>query len=96
MSPIAPISAAFRPIEPPGVQAASGSDFAKAFGQALANVAETQRAAETAAQEFATGQTGDIAGTMLKVEQASLSLQFLLQIRNHLLDAYQEIQRLAV
>jgi flagellar hook-basal body complex protein FliE len=96
MGPIAPIDAAFRPIEPAGIAAPSGSGFAKALGEALASATEAQRAADGAAEAFATGHTGDVAATMLTVEQASLSLQFLLQIRNRLLEAYQEIQRLAV
>jgi flagellar hook-basal body complex protein FliE len=96
MGPIAPVQVAIRPIEPPDVQPAAGGDFAQTLRDTLAGVVKGQQAAESAAEAFATGRTGDIASTMLTVEQASLTLQFLLQVRTRLIEAYQEIQRLQV
>jgi flagellar hook-basal body complex protein FliE len=40
------------------------------------------------------GETRDVAGTLIAVEKANLSFQLTLQIRNKLLEAYQEIVRM--
>jgi flagellar hook-basal body complex protein FliE len=95
---VAPISSAIRPIEPiapPRVGGTSGN-FADTLKNAIAEVDRTQKAAESAAQDFAAGRTTDVAGTMIAVERATVTFQLMLQIRNRLLEAYQEIQRIQV
>lgn len=95
---IAPIGTAIPPIRP--LVGVTGTDpavsFAATLRDAVAEVAHTQQSAETAAEQFASGRTSDVAGTMIAVERASVTLQLMLQIRNRLLEAYQEIQRLQV
>ena len=44
--------------------------------------------------EFAMGKSHDLHEVMIASEKADLSLKFLLQIRNKLLEAYQEIMRM--
>jgi flagellar hook-basal body complex protein FliE len=98
--PIAPIAAAvIRPIEPGTLKSATGPSaapqgFAEMLKDIVAQAQETQRAAETATTDFATGKTTDVAGTMIAVERASISFSLMLQVRNRLLEAYQEIQRI--
>lgn len=98
---IAPISTApIRPIAPAGTPAgaapAAGGGFADTLKDVVAQVQQTQREADTATQDFATGKTTDVAGTMIAVERASITLSLMLQVRNRLLEAYQEIQRIQV
>ena len=45
-------------------------------------------------QDFAMGKNNNIHEVMIAAEKAGISLKFLLQIRNKLLDAYQEIMRM--
>lgn len=49
--------------------------------------------ADHALQELASGQASNLHQTMLTLEQAKLSFQFLEQVRNRLMSAYQDILR---
>lgn len=50
-------------------------------------------AADNALQQLASGQAGSLHQTMLTMEEAKLSFQYLEQIRNRLMAAYQDILR---
>ena len=50
--------------------------------------------ADQMAREFAVGKDHDLHEVMIASEKAGLSLRFLLQIRNKLLEAYQQIMRM--
>jgi flagellar hook-basal body complex protein FliE len=52
--------------------------------------------AEHEAQQVALGQTDNLHTVMIHMEEAKLSLQLLAQVRNRLLDAYQEVMRMQV
>jgi flagellar hook-basal body complex protein FliE len=52
--------------------------------------------ADRRTQSFVAGERYDIHEVMIATEKAHLSFRFLLQIRNKLLDAYQEIMRMQV
>jgi flagellar hook-basal body complex protein FliE len=47
-------------------------------------------------RDLATGATNDIQKVVTSVEEANLSLQYMMSIRTKLLDAYSEISRLSV
>jgi flagellar hook-basal body complex protein FliE len=74
--------------------AATGVEFGEALRRALAPVNELQQAADRASQEFALGHSQDVASTLIAIEKANLAFQFALQIRNKLLETYQEIMRM--
>lgn len=46
--------------------------------------------------DFAVGRTDNIHQVMIAAEKAEIALQFTLQIRNKLLDAYNEIMRMQI
>jgi flagellar hook-basal body complex protein FliE len=50
--------------------------------------------ADQMAENFAVGKGESLHGTIIAAEKADLSFRFLLQIRNKLLEAYQEIMRM--
>ena len=50
--------------------------------------------AQTKSTDLALGKNHDEAGTVKAVEEAALTMQFTMAIRNKLLDAYQEVQRM--
>ena len=45
---------------------------------------------------FAAGKIDDLHTLMIETEKADLALQFTLQVRNKLLDAYNEIMRMQI
>jgi len=95
--PIAPIDAAIRPIAPAGgAGAAGGVRFADTLRDLVGEVEQAQKAAEEAARAYATGRSTDVTATMIAMERASITLALMLQVRNRLLEAYHEIQRMQV
>lgn len=74
----------------------AGVSFADTLKQAVANVNEAHLESDRKAQELATGKTDDIAGVMLAAEKADIALRTMVQVRNKIIDAYQEIMRMQV
>ena len=72
----------------------------KSFGEilksSLGKVNQLKSEADQAIQGLATGQQTDIHGTMIAIEKASVSFQLMMQVRNKVIDAYKEIERMSV
>ncbi len=62
----------------------------------LKNVQQTQAEANAKVGQLVSGQDTDMASVLIAAEKASLEMQFTLQVRNKLLEAYQEITRMQV
>ena len=63
------------------------------FTDLLTDTNDHLLAADTALQELASGQSSSLHQTMLTLEEAKLSFQFLEQVRNRLMSAWQDILR---
>lgn len=70
--------------------------FGETLGRALKEVDDLQVKAQAATTAVASGREADMTQTLVTIEKANISLQFALQIRNKLLEAYQEIMRIQV
>ncbi|MGQ9652884.1 MAG: flagellar hook-basal body complex protein FliE [Thermodesulfobacteriota bacterium] len=68
--------------------------FQKVFQEALEEVNSLQHQANQAIKELAVGNGQDLHKTMIMLEKADLSFRLMMQVRNKLLDAYQEIMRM--
>lgn len=72
----------------------------KSFGQflqnAIAEVNETQMRAGEMTTRLAAGDKVDVHQVMIAAQEASTALSLAIQVRNKLVDAYQEIQRVSV
>lgn len=75
-------------------QKSAGSGFDVAIKEALTKVTTIQNEAEQAIQELASG--GDITHAIIAMEKADLSFQVMVEVRNKLLSAYEEIMRMQV
>ena len=62
----------------------------------LQKVNDKQINSEHLLQDLAAGKTDNIHHVMLSLEDAKLSLQLLIQVRNKLLEGYQDILRMQV
>ena len=62
----------------------------------LTEVNHLQNSADIAAQKLASGQDKDIHNTMIAMEKAGVAFQLTMQVRNKVLEAYQEIMRMQV
>lgn len=70
--------------------------FGETLKSKLEEVNEKQLEAEKTTEQFIKGENVDIHEVMVKTEEAKLSLQLAVQVRNKLLEAYQEINRMQV
>lgn len=70
--------------------------FADTLTEAISNVNQMQKDSDEKIQQLATGRTDDIAGVMITAEKADLALRTMVQVRNKIIDAYQEIMRMQV
>ena len=70
--------------------------FADSLTTALRNVNESQNQAADLSASYERGETIDIAKVMLARQQASVSFEATLQVRNKLLSAYKDIMSMPV
>ncbi|MBA1242894.1 flagellar hook-basal body complex protein FliE [Pseudomonas japonica] len=79
------------------VSATGGSSFADLLGNAVGKVNDTQQAANQLANAFEIGKSGvDLTDVMISSQKASVSFQALTQVRNKLVQAYQDIMQMPV
>lgn len=72
------------------------SDFGNMLSEALAKVNDGLIGAEKLTQDFALGKNVELHQVVTATEQAHLALQLTIQIRNKVIEAYQEITRMQV
>ncbi|HEU0264271.1 MAG TPA: flagellar hook-basal body complex protein FliE [Geobacterales bacterium] len=76
---------------------ANVADEAGGFFKELVNQVNTlQTQADTSIEQFATGEARGLHEVMIAVEKAGISFQFLNQVRNKAVEAYQEVMRMQV
>jgi len=75
--------------------AASGQ-FSSVLGRFVNEVNGKQAAAADAAQGLMTGQNVSLHQAVIAMEEASLSFQLMVEVRNKLLESYQELMRMQV
>jgi flagellar hook-basal body complex protein FliE len=87
-----------KPTEQENTESASSSTEKSSFSDTLRvsidEVNRLQEQADQAIEALSKGETKDIAQTMMAVEKANVSFQLMTQVRNRLIEAYQEIMRM--
>ncbi len=71
-------------------------DFNNVLKSAMGEVGELQAKANQSIQQMVGEGKGDLQETMIALEKADVSFKLMMQIRNKVLDAYQEIMRMQV
>ena len=81
----------------PAVEAGGGSDFGKLLQTAVDKVNETQMQAGKMAESFEKGdpQT-DLTEVMVALQKAKISFQAMVEVRNKLVVAYQDIMNMQI
>lgn len=70
--------------------------FGQMLKDSLEKVNSMQKDAEKASMDLASGKSQDIHNTMIAVEKADVAFQLLMQVRNKIIAAYEEIHRMQV
>lgn len=68
--------------------------FGDIFKQALQGVNNAQKESELKTQQLVTGEVNDVSEVMIAAQKASLSLDLTVQVRNKVVEAYQEVMRM--
>jgi flagellar hook-basal body complex protein FliE len=81
--------------------ASSGADkggigFGDILKDAISTVNDLQKQSDREIQKLMTGESQDLHQTVIAVQNADLSFQMMMQVRNKIVQAYQEIMRTQV
>jgi flagellar hook-basal body complex protein FliE len=95
---IQPPGTVFKPEREVGAAPAAESDvpFGKMIKNVVAEAMDAEQGAAAAVEQFASGSMNDVHDVMLAVTKANMAVQLLVQVRNGLLEAYQELSRIQV
>ena len=74
----------------------TNQSFADTLKEAVNNVNELQKSSDKAMQNLATGKTDNVADVMIAAEKADIALRVMVQVRNKIVDAYQEVMKMQV
>jgi flagellar hook-basal body complex protein FliE len=92
-SPTAP---APPPPTEPGRPAPGAVPFGEVLKDSLSQVDKLQHEADHAIRDLASGTSGTLHDTMIALEKAELSFRLMMQVRNKIVEAYQEVLRMQV
>lgn len=81
---------------PKAAEGTQKTDFNTYLKDALGEVNNLQQKADQAIQQLVGEGKGDLQETMIAMEKADVSFRLMMQIRNKVLEAYQEIMRMQV
>jgi len=73
-----------------------GASFADTLTESLDRVNDMQKEADKAIEDFAAGKTRNIHETMIAVNKADIAFRLTMQVRNKIVEAYQEVMRTQV
>jgi len=77
-------------------QSSEIKSFADTLKEAVGSVNEMSQEANVQIQKLATGETKNIPEVMIATEKASVAFKLMTQVRNKIIDAYQEIMKMQV
>nr|MBI3612599.1 flagellar hook-basal body complex protein FliE [Nitrospirota bacterium] len=79
-----------------GPAGAAATGFMGTLKDAIAKVNEVQVEATQAVEKMATGENQNVHQTMIALQKADVSFHLMMQLRNKIVTAYEEIQRMQV
>ena len=74
----------------------SDKSFANLLKESVEKVNELQKQADVAINDLVMGNNKDIVQTMVTMEKADISFRLMIQVRNKIVQAYEEIMRMQV
>ncbi|MHC5026823.1 MAG: flagellar hook-basal body complex protein FliE [Planctomycetota bacterium] len=76
--------------------AAGGPSFKDAMDEALEQVNSLERDAKNAAEDLMAGRRDDVETVMIAARKADTAFRMLLQVRNKVMDAYEEVKQMRI
>jgi flagellar hook-basal body complex protein FliE len=93
VTPILPVNVSVPAIAAPSP---GGAEFKSVLADAILKVESFQQNAQTSVDRFLSGEGEELHRVALNTQQAELSFQLFLQVRNKIVSAYQEVMRMQV
>lgn len=78
------------------LKSSDGPEFGQWLSEKLAELNNNIVQADSSLRQLATGETNNIHQVMLSLEKAKLSMELTVQVRNRLLEGYQDIMRMQI
>ena len=82
--------------QPPGTPPAGAPDFQSLLSNSIAEIARLKPQADQEIAGLVTGEVTNVSQAMIAVERADLAFRTMMEIRNKLLSAYEEINRMNI
>ncbi len=82
--------------KPPLTSDVGDKTFADTLKDAVNTVNQLQKTSDAKMQELATGKTTNIPEVMMAAEKADIALRMMVQMRNKIIEAYQEVMKMQV
>ena len=80
----------------PGTRGAAAPSFGTLFADGVRQVDAQLQASQVDLQHLATGDAANLHHVMVRLEEARIGFQLLVQVRNRLLESYQDVMRMQV
>lgn len=74
----------------------AGPSFGKLIAEGMAEVDSKIRTGEAGLQRLAAGDVQNLHHVMIQLEESRLSFQLMMQVRNRLLEAYQDVMKMQI
>lgn len=81
-------------VAPSADLAESGADFGTTLAGMVKETLAADSAKDNAVSDFAGGKQMDLHDTLMTMEKGDISLKFMVNVRNKVVDAYKEIMRM--
>jgi len=110
MSPISTVTSAMNPIDLNGINGApnpighnlggssnvNGASFSSTIQNLISDVSGKEAQAEALTNNVILGQSSQLHQSVIAMQEASVSLSLMVQVRNKLVESYQELMRMPV
>ncbi|MAE73833.1 MAG: flagellar hook-basal body complex protein FliE [Bdellovibrionaceae bacterium] len=74
----------------------TSKSFSDTLNDAIGSVNQAQQKADRMMEDLATGKSKNIPEVMIATEKADIAMKLMMQVRNKVIDAYQEIMKMQV
>ena len=85
----------FSPQKKAGTEGVQGS-FRKMLQTSIAEVNQLQNAADSSIEQLVAGRSRNLHETMIAMEKADISFRLMMEVRNKIIEAYNEVMRMQV
>jgi flagellar hook-basal body complex protein FliE len=90
------VSRDLAPTQGSGPGSGGGPAFKEVLRDEIRQVNDLQRRAEEAIEDLAAGRRDDLESVMIATQKADTAFRMLLQVRNKVMDAYEEVKQIRV